>query len=175
MPKRQKRVITGEVTTAQAEDLLARYAEADAKAEEITAKMDQQITRIREKYADDLSALGEVKEECFAKLQHYAERERDEGRQFTKRKSQPMSHGILGFRIGMPKLKTRKGFTWAAALELIERHLPDYVVTKKSPNKDRMLDDREDLVATGKMTEVGLEVVQDETFYIELKKEEAAA
>lgn len=171
MPARKKNIVTGEITTEAAERLLGEYAEADARIEEIQAKMDQRITKIREQYADELQKLSEIRDDRFGRLQVYAEREREAERQFTKRKSVNMAHGILGFRIGMPKLKTRRGFTWASVQELLERHLPDYVVTKKSPNKDRILDDREEL--SGKLTEVGLEVVQDETFYVELKKEEA--
>lgn len=53
------------------------------------------------------------------------------------------AHGVLGFRTGTPKLKTRKGFTWAAVLELLKEFNPAYVRTSEEVAKDKLLADRE--------------------------------
>ena len=96
-----------------------------------------------------------------------------------------MAHGVIGFRTGTPKLKTLKGFTWASALQLTKEFLPGYVRLTEELAKDKMLADREAMVTTdedplgaGKsmiemMAKCGIQVVQDETFYVEPKREEA--
>ena len=104
-----------------------------------------------------------------------------------------MSHGTIGFRTGTPKLKTLKGFTWASALQLVKRFLPSYVRQAEEIAKDKLLADRDieleplplhDLSPAevsssagvrsmrSVLSECGIEVVQDETFYVEAKKEE---
>src|SRR5699024_10517676 len=138
---RRKKVLPRDITREQAEDAFARYADADARQPQIAAKMDVQITRIREKYADAMDALQEVQDKSFEDMHAFAEGNRDV---FGKRKSLEMAHGVIGFRTGTPKLKTLKGFTWASATNLIREFLPDYLKVKETPAKDRLLADRED-------------------------------
>lgn len=79
---------------------------ADAKAQSLTAKMDQEMTKIREKYADQLAELNETKDRTFEVMQTYATENKDT--LFAKKKSLESAHGIIGFRTGNPKLKTGK-------------------------------------------------------------------
>ena len=132
--------------------------------------MDIEMTRIREKYQDELAKLTETKDNAFDIMQTYAMENRDE--LFSKRKSMETTHGILGFRTGTPKLKTLKGFTWASVLNLLKEFLPGYVRTIEEPAKDRLLADRDLEDVKEAMPKVGITVVQDETFYVEPKKEE---
>ena len=81
-------------------------------------------------------------------------------------------HGTLGFRTGTPKLKTLKGFTWGAVTNLLTEFLPGYVRTVVEPAKDKLLADRDDEQTAALFPKVGITVVQDETFYVEPKKEE---
>lgn len=166
---RVKKVLNSSLTKEDAEAAFAEFAKADAQQQQITAKMDVQITIIRKKYADELNKLQETKDEAFDKLQSYAENNRQE---FGKKKSLEFQHGILGFRTGTPKLKTLKGFTWASVLGLLKVHLPTYVRTIEEPAKDRLLADREEPDIVQKFKEVGIYVDQDETFFVEPKKEE---
>jgi phage host-nuclease inhibitor protein Gam len=170
--KRVKKVLKGIITRDAAEDAFAQFAEADARQKHITSKMDVEMTRIREKYADELTALQEKKDEAFEQLQNYAENNREE---FGKKKSIDFNHGVLGFRTGTPKLKTLKGFTWASVLNLLKVHLPSYVRVTEEPAKDRLLADRDEPETMKKFRDVGIYVDQDETFFVEPKKEEVAA
>ena len=169
---RIKKVLKSNVTRDQAEDAFAKFADADARRQQLTAKMDVEITRIREKHANTLAELQVTCDDAVDTLKNWAENNRDE---FGKRKSMEFAHGTLGFRTGTPKLKTRKGFTWASVLELLKVKLPDYVRTKQEPNKELILADREKPEIVAIMPAIGLEVDQDETFFVEPKKEEAAA
>lgn len=167
---RKSKVIVSGVTRGQMEDAFGEYAFADAKVQGITATMDAAITKIREKYADELAGYQEKKENAFEVLQVYATENRDE--LFSKKKSMETSHGILGFRTGTPKLKTRKGFTWPAVCELLKKFRPEYVRTSEEAAKDKLLADREDDGMPELMQQIGIFVDQDESFYVEPKKEE---
>ncbi len=160
-------VLTG-TSREEAEEAMALYAEADARLQKTQSKMDVQITKIRESNQREISELNDTKEDAMSKIQAYAENNRDA---FGNKKSLEMAHGIIGFRTGTPKLKTLKGFTWPSVLNLMKQFMPTYVRTVEEPAKDRILLDREELQLNGNLQKVGLYSDQDESFYIELKKE----
>lgn len=166
--KREKKQVFQCKSIEDAENVMAEYATADAKMAKITATMDEKITAIRNQYADELQNLSEIKEEKIVELQHFAE---SNAQLFDKKKSLSMSHGILGFRTGTPKLKPLKKYTWGAITGLLEEFLPEYVRTVVEPAKDKLLADRDNEEVNTLFKKVGIEVVQDETFYVELKKE----
>lgn len=166
---REKKVVVTGVTREQFEDSFAKFADADARIQELTAKMDVEITRIREKYQDRIAGLGSVKEEAFEKMQVWAMENKEEV--FSKRKSIETAHGLAGFRTGTPKLKLLKGFTWGAVTKLLKEFLPGYVRVIEEPAKDRLLSDRDDPEVMVAMGRVGVFVHQDESFFVEPKKE----
>ena len=170
MAKRIKKTVHSGITREEAEKAFAEFAQADAKVRSIGAKMDLEMTKIREKYADQLADLEEVKEKNFDIVQTYAQENREE--LFSKRKSVESTHGIFGFRTGTPKLKTLKGFTWGAVLKLCEELLPGYIRTTNEVAKDKLLADRDKEEVNGLFDKVGIQVVQDETFYLEPKMED---
>lgn len=173
MAKRTKKVIHTEITSEQMETAFAEYAATDARLAKINATMDEQITRIREKYSDDITKMTENKDKCFELIQAFAQENRED--LFSKKKSIDAAYGTFGFRTGTPKLKTLKGFTWASATNLIKAFLPSYIRTSEEPAKDKLLADRELPKVINNLGKCGIEVVQDETFFIELKKEEQEA
>ena len=169
MARQKKTLLSGTITRDEAEDAFADYAKADAQQQQITSKMDVQITKIREKFSAELTVLQDNKDASFERLQSYAENNRDE---FGNKKSLEFSHGILGFRTGTPKLKTRKGFTWSSVTNLLKEFYPGYLRISEEPAKDRLLADREEPTISILYSKVGIYVDQDETFYVEPKKEE---
>ena len=136
--------------------------------------------------ASRIAALTAEKEQAFDVLQAYATENQAE--LFAKKKSLDMAHGVIGFRTGTPKLKTLKGFTWASALQLAKKFLPiTYIRQTEEIAKDRLLADRDldevavydtptgdDRTATMReaMAVCGIQVVQEETFFVEPKKED---
>lgn len=186
MAKRVKKIIITGVTREAADEAFATYAKSDAQLQKINADIELQCAKYREKYAEKIASLSEEREQAFDTLQAFATENQAE--LFTKKKSLDMAHGTIGFRTGTPKLKTLKGFTWASALELAKRFLPmTYIRQTVEIAKDRLLADRDlkevavydtptgDL-RTATMIEAmavcGIQVVQDEAFYVEPKKEE---
>ena len=186
MARQKKTIITG-VTREAADEAFATYAKSDAQIQKINAEIELQCAKIREKYADKLATLGAEKDKAFDVLQSFATENQAE--LFTKKKSLDMAHGTIGFRTGTPKLKTLKGFTWASALQLAKKFLPfTYIRQTEEIAKDRLLADRDlkevavydtptgdprEVTMREAMAACGIQVVQDETFYVEPKKEEA--
>jgi len=168
MAREKKQVHTG-VSTEQMEAAFGEYAVADAKLQKIIATIDVKTTQIREQYADDIARLSETKEKAFDVMQAFALENKDE--LFVKKKSMESVHGTIGFRTGTPKLKTLKGFTWGAVTNLLKEFLPSYVRTSEEPAKDKLLADREVEDIAALFPKVGIAVTQDETFYVEPKKE----
>jgi phage host-nuclease inhibitor protein Gam len=166
---REKKVVYTGVSTEQMEAAFSEYAIADARLQKINATIDVQMTQIREKYADDVSRLEGVKEGAFDVLQAFGLEHKDSV--FAKKKSLESVHGTIGFRTGTPKLKTLKGFTWGAVMNLLKEFMPAYVRTTEEPAKDKLLADRTDEEVAALFPKVGIAVAQDETFYVEPKKE----
>jgi len=170
MAKREKKVVLNGITNDEMETAMAEYAAADAEIAKINAAMDLKFTEIRERYANRLSTLAEKKEKAFDVVQAFAEENKNT--LFVKKKSYETSHGVIGFRIGTPKLKTLRGFTWGAVLNLLKEFLPSYVRVIEEPAKDKLLADRDNPEIAAIFPRVGIYVDQDETFFIELKKED---
>lgn len=184
MATRQKKTLLQGISQEQANEAFAMYAKSDAQIQKLNAEVELQCAKIREKYADRLSALSAEREQSFDVLQAYALENQAE--LFNKRKSLEMSHGTIGFRTGTPKLKTLKGFTWASVLQLVKEFLPSYVRTTDEVAKDKLLADRDSEVAICDVAQIekrsvpmrelmlkcGVTVVQEESFYVEPKKEE---
>jgi phage host-nuclease inhibitor protein Gam len=167
--KRTKKTVVSGVTREQYEQAFAEFAMADAKAQSLTAKMDQEMTRIREKYADQLAELNDMKDKAFEVMQTFAVENKDV--LFAKKKSLESAHGVIGFRTGNPKLKNLKGFTWAAVTNLCKEFLPQYIRTTEELAKDKLLADRDIPEVAEQFANIGVQVVQDESFYVECKKE----
>lgn len=167
----KKNIITEQISFVAAEELFGEFASIDAKINQITAKMDGEITKIREKYQASLAELCESREKRVELLQHFAVNSPD---LFTKKKSVEFTHGVLGFRTGNPALKTMKGFTWPAVTVMLKEFLPDYVRTVEEPAKDKLLSDRDNEDIQPLLAKVGIQVVQAESFYLEAKKESSA-
>ena len=172
MAKREKRTIVAGVTPEQFQDAMAAYALADASTEKLTAKMNLDITKIREKNEPELTTLAAEKEAKFEIIQSYCMD--NKATLFVKQRHIETVHGNVGLRLGTPKLKTLPKFTWEKVLDKLGTILPDYVRVKKEVDKDRLLADRADATVATHLSAVGMYVDQDEAFYIELKKEEAA-
>lgn len=166
---RVKKVVVSGITSEQAEMAFAEFAKADAKMQNIQSKMDMEMTRIREKYADDLVKQQEIKDSNFEIIQTFATEKRDE--LFCKRKSYESAHGVFGFRTGTPKLKNMKGFRWASVTNMVKEFLPDYIRVSEELAKDKLLADRDKEEVAELFPKCGVMIVQDETFYVEPKKE----
>lgn len=174
MAKRTKRAtVTPPATQQEADRILAAYAKADARKQEINALMDARFTKIREEFAEELGAIEATSTESIEKLQMYYETNNEV---FGKKKSIDTPHGLVGFRTGTPKLKNKKGFTWAAVLELLKNNgHTTFIRAKEEISKDLLIANRDNENVKNILEQNKMEVIQEETFFIELKKEQIDA
>jgi murein L,D-transpeptidase YafK len=93
MAKRDKKVVNTGITGEEMEQAFSDYAIADAKIAKINADMDVEITRVREKRADELAVLQDKKGKSFDILQSYALENRTEP--LGKKKSMETVHGTV--------------------------------------------------------------------------------
>ncbi len=171
--KRKSESIAAGITDLQFESALAQYAGNDTRINSLTAEMDEAIQAIRDEYDSDLNIMTKQNELLMATIKGYCIQNRES--LFVEKKSIETLFGKLGFRKSPPSVKCGKGFKWDAVLELLKEKMPGYVRTVQEPDKEKLLADREKVGVADKLSSVGLVVVHDETFYIDLKTESVAA
>ena len=169
MATRAKKQVTELLDRAGAEKVLKQYANATSEIKEIEAKNEILIQAVREKSASDLLTHSQAQRDALDKLQYYAEFNR-EGI-FKNKKSIDMVHGRIGFRIGTYKVKAI-GTTLAKAFEAVKMANLKFIRIKEELDKDKIINSREDAVLMSKLKAIGLEVDQDETFFVEVKDEQ---
>ena len=164
--------LTQQITRARAEQIAGEIAMLQLNRNQQTLEMDRQITQIREMYETGFDAVDKEIQDKTALLETWAAANPDE---FPKnRKSIDMVHAVIGYRTGMPKLKTLIKWTWAKVLDaILAEKLDKYTTVKIAVDKDAIISEHNQLLITNAtLKPLGLEVVQDETFFVEPKLQE---
>ncbi len=170
MKNRIKKNLQRLTTRDDAEAAMNGLALATNDQRRLIAIRDQAVLEINERYATGLAELDRVVSEKYDALRAWAEANPE---QFPKdRKSIDMAAGTLGFRTGTPKLALlSRAWTWDKVLSLVAQICPHYIRQKMEVDKDAMLADYSQSTAkdvtSDKFKRVGLEVAQDESFYVE--------
>ena len=168
MKTRNVKKTTKDITALQFEEAMEKYAEAERREAEINKNMEAGVNNLLAEYEDELSCLAQGKNMAFEIVQSYCVNNKES--LFNKRRSIGTLHGIAGFRLGTPRLKTAKGSNWHKILAELKEKLPDYVRAVAEPAKDLLLADRHKEHVAPVLVAIGVEVVQDELFYIEVGK-----
>lgn len=150
-------------THEDAENAMKRVRALSIVRDTELAAKDKQIAQIDERFKSSLAPIGDELDELTEQLKDWSLRHPEH---YGARKSLVLTHGIMGFRTGTPKAKTTRGIVWKTVLELVKKFLPDYVRTSEEVDKERLIADRE-LLGADKLKKVGVEIVQDESFFIE--------
>jgi phage host-nuclease inhibitor protein Gam len=157
-------------TREELEATVGRISAKTSARDGLLADLESEINEARSRYEPQITAYGEEINSDFEATQRWAEANPST---FSTRKSLDLMHGTIGFRTGQPRLKLLSGWTWNRVLELMAvNRLTDYIRQKQEPDKERILAERDQLTDE-LMKRIGVKVVQDETFYIEPKREEA--
>jgi phage host-nuclease inhibitor protein Gam len=169
--KTKKKVFTN-VTLEQAQEASRQYAVRQTQLASIEAKMNTEINKVKDKYKDQVTELKEMLDEPVAVLEAYATANKDS----WKKKSMELLHTVIGFRTGNPKVDKKSAFTWKAVLELLQQHkMKRFIRTIEEINKEEILalDAEKDKALLNQLKEnAGVFISQDESFYVELKKED---
>jgi phage host-nuclease inhibitor protein Gam len=151
-------------TRDEMETLVGQITALKTREQQVTGQMNEQITRLRRDYELTLGGIAVQIEEKTAIAKAWADSNAPE---FGNRKSIAMTHGDVGWKIGNPALKTMSGWTWDRVLEHLKiRGWSRYIREKQEVNKEALIADRVGEYADN-LKQVGVRVVQAETFFIE--------
>lgn len=173
-PTRQKLSTPAIQTRAEMEGLVGDICAATIKQDSLLAAMDDELQIVRARYEASLAEVSKSLDAGLALAQDWAEAHPSE---FGKQKSIEMLHGVVGWRTGTPKAKTLAGWTWDRVLSVIvsiPKFAKRYARISEEVNKEALIADRE-LLAPEELREIGVRIVQDETFFVQPKREEAPA
>jgi phage host-nuclease inhibitor protein Gam len=169
------------------EDFTAAVDEAarlTVEIREIEAERDSKLQTVQSIFGEQIQPLQVRCNALVAEAERYAEEHREELLP-GKLKSDATPLATLGFRTGMPQLKTLPKWTWEkvlAALGLNPR-LSGYIRSKPEVDKAAIIANTKDgtlsyqtEVSEGEVqiSYLGLRVVQEETFFIEPKLDDAS-
>jgi phage host-nuclease inhibitor protein Gam len=168
MTRIKKKVISN-VTLEVAQEASAAFATAAVKLDKVQAKMNDEINKVKTKYQDEITDLQESLAEPQYVLEVYADEQKEN---WGKRKSMELLHCTIGYRTGMPKVVKDKKFTWDGVTDLVRKLFPDLVRSKVELDKDAVIAMSKEDGFKAIKEQCYLDVVQDESFYVEAKKEE---
>ena len=166
---RQKKKVFMAVSLENAQNASELYAISSNKLSKVEAAMNEQINKIKSKYQDTITELKESLEEPMELLQVFAQEQKDT---WGKKKSLELLHCTIGFRTGTPKVTKSKGFTWEGITEIVSKIFPDLVRTKTELDKDAIIALRDEDGFKRIKDNCFIDVVQDETFFVQPKTEE---
>ena len=171
MAKRVSKKTYANVTLDQAQEASQMFAQTKNKLAKIEAKMNEEINKVKAKYADQVTDLSEELEEPAEILEVFAKEQKDS---WGKKKSLELLHCIIGFRTGTPKVDKKKGFSWDAVLELMKKNalFSKFIRTTEEINKESILAEKDEKLLDKLESYCFVSIKQDEKFYVEPKVEE---
>lgn len=163
---REKKKVIMNVNYDQAQEASARYAEISARLGIIEAQMNERINNIRDQFQDEIIQLAQEKERQMDVLEIYAKEQKDS---WGRRKSLDLLHSVIGFRTGTPKVTKDRKFSWDDVLDMVKEKFPTLVRVKCELDKEAIIAMREEEQFHDLAKTCFIDVVQDETFFVEPK------
>ena len=155
------------VSAEEFETAMAKYVAAEQREFHIKQEIETEINELIGRYSEELDNLAKFRQQSFEIAHTYCLKNKEA--LFARRRSVATPQGIAGFRLGTPRLKVLNGGSWDRILELLKDKLPAYIRTIEEPAKDMLLSDRNKVEVAPLLRDIGIQVVQDELFYIETK------
>lgn len=147
-------------------ETMKRLSEYDAALKVLNRQMDDELLMVREKYAADITLYQASKDDLMAEFEQFVKM--NEAGLFKDKRSFETIYGIFGIRTSKPRLALLPGFKWPAVTKSLERLLPAYIRTTVEPAKDKLLADRNIPYVSALFPGLGVTVVQEENFFVDL-------
>lgn len=150
-------------------ETVAEIARLTVDANLLRATMDERIMQIRDEFQPKIEAAeAEIKAEVKA-AKVWAKANKTE---FGEAKSLDLGLAVVGFRTGMPKVSFLKGWNVEKCIAAVLERFPrrGYVRTVEELDKQALIADRDKLTAC-ECDNIGIEIDQDETFFVDVKLE----
>ena len=157
-----------EITPAGFQEAMALYAQAGLRGLEINKAIQAEINAVMERYEHELQCTAHSQSSMLETIKSYCKNNKQA--LFGKRRSIGTPYGVAGFRLGAPRLKISRSTSWASILQQLKTLLPNYIRTTEEPAKDLLLADRNKEHVASALMQLGIQIVQDEKFYIDTKQ-----
>lgn len=151
------------LTRDDIEHIMRTLCIASVRHDEAQARMNEDLARVKKRYEPDMATWRAEYDNAFSALEVWARAHED---QFAPTRSIALLHGILGFRLGKPMLKPKRGMTWEKVLDLLKRLNPSCVRTTEEVDKQALMGLGDENLET-----LGVVVTQADRFYVEPAKE----
>jgi len=168
MATRAKKILITTISHEEAEQAMGVFAQCNTQLKLIESRIEEEKQQIDNKFLGEIAKLKTTMEEQIEMLQVYGQKFKDN----WKGRSLELIHGKIGFRTGNPKLVKDRKFTWDAVTELLKKAFPAFVRTTYEINKEALIALRDQKEFEEIKDSCYVDVVQDETFYVEAKTEE---
>ncbi|MBN9691338.1 MAG: host-nuclease inhibitor Gam family protein [Verrucomicrobia bacterium] len=156
-------------TKAQAEIVLGDIRELSIRKARLLADREEERQRIEESCKEALAILDDEINTKSEALRTWAELNPEE---FGKRRSLELTHGTVGWRIGMPKLVKKCKAKWDDLVGVVDARLGSaFIRVKKEVNREAILDARDTLDPV-QVKACGLAIEQGDAFYVEPKMDQ---
>lgn len=164
-----------EITSPEALDaVVGDIVATKIKLTAAQAKRDLAVAQVQKTWQPTLQALGEEIEAKEAKVRDYCDANR--AALFATRKSRETTLAVFGFETTPPRVETaNKKIKWKDVVTRLQRLVwgKNYLTfADPKPNKEAILADRSTLTP-GQLSDAGIQIVQDEQFFLRPKPETA--
>ncbi|MEW6306765.1 MAG: host-nuclease inhibitor Gam family protein [Verrucomicrobiota bacterium] len=149
-----------------AQAAMAHYAEVAAQRDALSAQLAQEMARARARFEPRIAELTKSLDVQAERIKGWAVANR--GAEFGGRKSMEFVAGYVGFRKATAALQLLEGWTWDMVLAKLTGPFKRYVRNNPEVNKLALKADAQRL-GPRRFKLIGVRLVQDEKFYIELK------
>jgi len=168
MTKRIKTQAAPEIESrAEMEALIAEIARLEIKRRDAANSMDAELQRVRDYYEP---ALNGLEAEIEAKMKVAAAWANANRAEFAERRTLATATAEFGFRLGNPKVAKLRGWTWERVLEAAQAAKSRWIRTKVELDKEKILAEHR---VGDRIEAIGVEIIQDETFFVEPKLQPA--
>ena len=162
---RTRRAVLLPLTEEEAKERMRSYADATSKIKEIEAELEQEIANLRGAKEGMLTELNNIRQQAAEALQQYALTHKS--KLFSNKKSLELDHGVIGFRLGTPKVIKATRETWAVLFDRLKVVSKRFVKKTEAVNKEAIIDSRDNKVVIEQLSLLGVSVVQQEAFFCE--------
>lgn len=162
------------LSRASAEQVVNKIADLSAKLDSCLHALESDIRAARTKHDPVIEPLRSQITELEQSLEKWAFENREE---FGDKQSLCMTHGSLVFRKSNPSVGLLDGWTWKSALEKMQtlrRKFGRYIRKKEEIDRLKIRADAEKL-GVKKLQQIGIKILQEENFSVEIKKEKPGA
>jgi phage host-nuclease inhibitor protein Gam len=150
---------------------LSKLAQVESSIYKLENDMNKLIDSVKAKYAEKSEQLRTEQVSLRTDIEVFCRQNKEE---FEKQRSREFPHGTVAFRNNPPKVaQLSRKFSVATSLELVKKIMKKYIRTRDEINKEMILADYAGkIIDDKKLASVGLRIDSEESFSIDVKREE---